>query len=257
MKLKNILCAETFQSKIEEAVRSSYFKRSVSDVNAVGGAEFEISLCKAINSVLPDGYVCLTKKIISEDYKFPEDFMRTVESDAFHPYSASDLFIFDSDNNFLDAISLKTSITKGRPDPFLHNDSKGQIYDQVVQGAEFQKIGQVFIATYSLETTEVNCYYYDQSLEPLVSMFETRTQNHHGDLSYKGFGFKRAVLKVTNKNCKTRKSQSSLNRGVILDGDFIKDVLVPRGIIENPHSFTLNPEEIKLQSINELTLGRR
>ncbi len=258
MKLKDILCAESFRDKIKDAVSSSYFKRSTSDIAAVGGAEFEISLCKAVNSVLPDGYVCLTKAIINEDYKFPKDFMKTdSESNAFHPYSASDLFIFDSDNNFLDAISLKTSIMEGIPKPFLHNDSKGQIYDQVMQGTKFQKIGQVFIATYNLVTTEVNCYYYDQSLEPLVSMFETRTQNLHGDLSYKGFGFRRGVLKITNKNCTTRKSQSSFNRGVILDGDFIKEVLVPNGIFENPHSFTLNPEAVRLQSVNELTLGRR
>jgi len=260
MKLKDILCAEIFQEEVRTALRGSYGKRSISDINAVGGAEFEISLCKAINRVLPDGHVCLTKKAINEDYRFPEDFMKTIESDAFHPYSASDLFVFDADNNFIDAVSLKTAMSEGNPKPFLHNDPNNQVYDLVSSLCKESKaIGQVFIVTYNIKTSEVESYYYDQTVKSLTSVFEDSTENKHGDLIYSGehFGINRQVLKITNRNSTTRKAQSSFNRGVVLDGAFIKDVLVPRGIIENPHSFTLHHEEIKLQSINELTLGRR
>jgi hypothetical protein len=259
MRLQEILCSREFQGEIKSAVAVSYGTKCVSDINAVGGGLFEIELCKSINKLLPPGYVCLTKKAtLSGDYKFPDNFLDTIESDAFHSHSASDLFLFDEDNSFLDAVSLKTAMSDGALKPFLHNDSKGQVHELVsTEGNEF--IGQVFIVTYGKKTNQVETYYFDQSVRALTMPFQEATRNKHGDIIYHGksFGINRQVLKITSRSADTRKAQSSFNRGVVLDGQFIKEVYVPRGIFENPHTFTLQPREIELQSIRELTLGRR
>ena len=259
MKLREILCSGEFQSEVKSAVAVSYGTKCVSDINAVGGGLFEIELCKSINRLLPPGYVCLTKKAATTGaYKFPNKFLDTIESDAFHSHSASDLFLFDENDNFLDAVSLKTAMSEGALKPFLHNDSNGQVHELVsTDGNEF--IGQVFIVTYGKKTNQVETYYFDQSVRDLTNPFHSATRNMHGDIIYHGktFGINRQVLKITSRKTGTRKAQSSFNRGVVLDGQFIKQVYVPRGIFENPHSFTLQPKQIELQSINELTLGRR
>jgi hypothetical protein len=259
MKLQEILCSREFQGEVKSAVAVSYGTKCISDINAVGGGLFEIELCKSVNKLLPPGYVCLTKKAaLSGIYKFPNNFLDTIESDAFHSHSASDLFLFDEENNFLDAVSLKTAMSEGALKPFLHNDSNGQVHELVsTEGNEF--IGQVFIVTYGKKTNQVETYYFDQSVRDLTKPLQDATRNKHGDIVYHGrsFGINRQVLKITSRSGNTRKAQSSFNRGVVLDGQFIKDVYVPRGIFENPHSFTLQPREIELQSIHELTLGRR
>ena len=259
MKLREILCSGEFQREVKSAVAVSYGTKCVSDINAVGGGLFEIELCKSINKLLPPGYVCLTKKAIKTgNYKFPNKFLETIESDAFHSHSASDLFLFDEENSFLDAVSLKTAMSEGALKPFLHNDSNGQVHKLVsTEGNEC--IGQVFIVTYGKDTNQVETYYFDQSVRDLTNPFQSAVRNKHGDIIYHGktFGINRQVLKITSRNTETRKAQSSFNRGVVLDAQFIKQVYVPRGIFENPHSFTLQPREIEVQSINELTLGRR
>ena len=259
MKLREFLCSGAFQGEIRSAVSVSYGTKCVSDINAVGGGLFEIELCKSVNKFLPPGYVCLTKKAaLAGVYKYPSNFLDTIESDAFHSHSASDLFLFDEENNFLDAVSLKTAMSEGAVKPFLHNDSKGQVH-QLVSTEGNESIGQVFIVTYSKKTNQAETYYFDQSVRDLTKLFQSATRSKHGDIIYHGksFGINRQVLKITSRSADTRKAQSSFNRGVVLDGQFIKEVYVPKGIFENPHSFTLQTREIELQSISELTLGRR
>jgi len=262
MKLQDILCSPEFQQEIKNAVAVSYGTKCVSDINAVGGGLFEIELCRSINRLLPLGYVCLTKKAaVNGDYTFPEGFLETIESDAFHSHSASDLFLFNENDEFLDAVSLKSAMTDKRPKPFLHNDPNGQVHQLVSKGAKDSSIGQVFIVTYEKLTNLVETYYFDKTVNDLVSPFglENHAESKHGDFVYHGksHGINRQALKITSRSTNTRKAQSSFNRGVVLDGQFIKDVYVPAGIFDNPHSFALQPREIELQSLNELTLGRR
>lgn len=262
MKLREILCSEKFQDEIESALAVSYGVKCISDINAVGGGLFEIELCKSINRLLPQGFVCLTKKAaVSGNYTFPSGFLETIESDAFHSHSASDLFLFNENDEFLDAVSLKSAMTDKRPKPFLHNDPNGQVHQLVSNGAKNDSIGQVFIVTYEKVTNSVETYYFDKTIGDLIKPFGlgNHVESKHGDFVYHGklHGINRQALKITSRNTNTRKAQSSFNRGVVLDGQFIKDVYVPAGIFGNPHSFTLQPREIELRSLNELTLGRR
>ena len=272
MKLKDILCSEKFQKEIRSAVAVSYGIKCVSDINAAGGALFEIELCKSINRNLPPGYVCLTKKatIKNHNYKFPNNFLDTIESDAFHNYSASDLFLFDEENCFVDALSLKTSMvtpsksaSKPRPRPCLHNDASGQIHSAVFNGKSCGNVGSVFIVTFDARLAEVECYYFDKTIDNILSLMpEHYIEGNHQDISFHGrkaYGGKhdRQVVKLYSRESKTRNKQTSFSRGIFIDGHFIKDVLVPNEVFENPHSFTLQSEEIGLQSINELTFGRR
>jgi hypothetical protein len=270
MKLRDILCSSEFENNIKSAVAVSYGTKCISDINAVGGGLFEIELCKSVNKLLPPGYVCLTKKAtLSGSYKFPDNFLDTIESDAFHGHSASDLFLFNENNEFLDAVSLKTSMVSPskssknpRPKPCLHNDAKGQIHSAIFNRESCGKVGSVFVVTFDTRLAEVECYYFDRTIDDIIHTTpEGYTEGNHQDISFNGKSYgkehRRQVVKVFSRNSKTRKKQTSFSRGIYIDGQFIKKVLVPMGIFENPHSFTLQTREIELQSIRELTLGRR
>ena len=264
---EEIFCSEGTSQIVKESLRSSCLIKFVSDINAAGGAIFELTLCEGLNRLLnQSGNICLTKKAAlnnsTKNLSFPEGFWETIDKDAFHKYSCADLFLFDKQGDFLDAISLKTSIVeKGTSKPFIHNDSKGQIYREIRDGESFPSVGQVFIVTYNKESGKADTFFFDGDLNNIIDLFdEFPEENSSGKLSFRGnsYGIKRQVLTSVPRGGQRKSSsaQSSFNRGVIIDAQFLKDVCAPNKIVKNPHSFTLQQSQIMLESLNKITAGR-
>ena len=265
---KNILCAKDTSQIVKDALTSSYLVKCVSDVNAAGGAIFELTLCEGLNKLLKkSGNICLTKKPAlrgsAKRFSFPKNFWDTIDKDAFHKYSCADLFLFDKNGNFLDAVSLKTSIVrKGASKPYIHNDSMGQIYREIKSETHIPSIGQVFIVTYNKESKKADTFFFDGDLNKIVNLFSGNARQFHssGKMSFKGhsYGIKRQVLTSVprGKQRKGTSAQSSFNRGVIIDGQFLKDVCATKKLVKNPHSFTLQDDEIMIESLRKITAGR-
>lgn len=264
---KDVLCTKGTSQIVKDALRSSCLIKCVSDVNAAGGAIFELTLCEGLNRLLDkSGNICLTKKAALnssiKSLSFPEGFWDTIDKDAFHKYSCADLFLFDKQGVFLDAVSLKTSIVeKGTSKPFIHNDSKGQIYREIRDGEPFPSVGQVFIVTYNKESGKADTFFFDGDLNNIIDLFdEFPEENSSGKLSFRGnsYGIKRQVLTSVPRGSqrKNTSAQSSFNRGVIIDAQFLKDVCAPSEIVKNPHSFTLHQSQIMIESLHKITAGR-
>ena len=49
---KEILCTKDTSQIVKDALTSSYLVKCVSDVNAAGGAIFELTLCEGLNKLL-------------------------------------------------------------------------------------------------------------------------------------------------------------------------------------------------------------
>ena len=264
---KEILCTKATLQIVKEALRSSCMIKFVSDINAAGGAIFELTLCEGLNRLLSQsGNICLTKKAAlnnsAKSLSFPEGFWDTIDKDAFHKYSCADLFLFDKQGDFLDAVSLKTSmVEKGTSKPFIHNDSKGQIYREIREGEPFPSVGQVFIVTYNKESGKAETFFFDGNLNNIIDLFdEFPEENSSGKISFRGhsYGIKRQVLTSVPRGNQRKGSsaQSSFNRGVIVDAQFLKDVCAVEKIVKNPHSFTLQQSQIMIESYDKLTAGR-
>lgn len=261
MNLESVLCDHNFAEALKSAVKASVSVKCVSDVNAAGGALLEIEICQQANRSLPAGYLCLTKpmiKALGNKIRVPNNYWNDITK-TFHQHSRADIFLVKG-KKIIDAVSIKTAIKEGNTKPSVHNDAEGEIHSMIGNGETIPNVGKVFTVTYNTRSGEVNSFFFDGDLNKIIDILPFHHENKSGNFYYKGanYGIGRQVLvsKPRHKAANRNKAQSSFNRGVWIDGQFLKDVCAPKNLVKNPHCFTLQQSQIMVESISKITAGR-
>lgn len=248
---------------LKQAIEESYGIKCISDSNAAGGAICEAKLCSGINRVLrgeDSNLFCVTQKQLDsavkrDDYSpiFPNNrswlqFREDIKK-AFHPYSASDLFLMENNNKnvrFVDAISLKTSFSK-TPTFALHNDASGEVYN-AVNHKEFvcgnAKIGKVLQLNLNTRTAQVGVYYFDKEFPEIIKMFSCFEKNKHDDIVYK-IDKVQGIYIYNRGQSPVGRKQTSFNRGVYLKNKRMVDSLVKDGTLIKMLEFTIDCAKIE------------
>lgn len=225
MKIKDLL---KDKSILEEALITSKRMRMVSDVNAVGGAMFEMAICKSYNK-RSSNYKLLTMRLIenlegNSNYKFDFlpfaaslDDLRSKSKTDHGLLSAADIYLFKKSGRayvLVDAASLKSSIDPKSPTPvYIHNDASNFIYESLRDGANLDHvIGNVIIVM--LRGNDYKVYCFDKNLLTLHNKMVLIHSNKHGDRDY-GIGSTK-IIHSKNRDASTHKKQTSFNRGLLL-----------------------------------------
>tara|TARA_R110000824_G_scaffold234692_1_gene423331 strand:- start:368 stop:1204 length:837 start_codon:yes stop_codon:yes gene_type:complete len=267
------------QDVLKQAIEESYATKCISDSNAAGGAICEAKLCSRINRVLKgedSNLFCITQKQLDSAVKrgnynpiFPNNrnwfqFRKDIKK-AFHPYSASDLFLMEKQNDvvrFVDAISLKTSFSQ-RPTFVVHNDANGEIYN-AVNGQGFMEgaasIGKILQVSLNTKTAGVEVFYFDKQFPDLIEMFHpfdpllgSPPKNKHGDIVYEIENVQ--GVKIFNRGqSPVGRKQTSFNRGVYLKNKRMINSLLKKGALLKMLGFTIDcaaiEEEVDRKILN-------
>jgi len=193
-------------SLVRKAVEESYSMRITEDINAVGGAIFELSIRNGFNAGNDDyklyNFSVLENLVIPEYGEDRVDFgpfastlseLKKKTKQSFGALSAADILLFKVDHTteksrlvLVDVASLKCSIPKdlsekGPSRIALHNDPSGDIHDALSSGEIAGKnIGQIILII--LRREDLRVYHFDGELSSLGSYFEIAETNEYGDL---------------------------------------------------------------------------
>jgi len=237
---------------LEGALSASKRMRMLSDVNGVGGAMFEIAICKSFNNNSSD-YKLFTMRLIENLVQDPNyTFSFSPKASSFSELrekskedrgwlSAADIYLFRKQGShyfLVDAASLKSSIDPKNPTPvYIHNDASNFIHESLRDRTNLDSvIGNVVIVM--LRGNDYKVYYFDKKLSLFDNKMKLICSNKHGDREY-GFG-DRKMIHSKNRNAATHKKQTSFNRGLLLlskrtrkEGEFDRaEELVAAGVFE-------------------------
>jgi hypothetical protein len=201
--------------------------RSNSDIASIGGAVFEAELAKALSD---DEVVTYTQKelstLIDEGYVFdlPVDW-DTIKSEAHtigSPWYACDLFMFTREGVFMDAVSLKTSVTDSNSNVFIVNDNEGTTFRDIEAGHDTY-LGKVLIAIVRPTQGTFTVFYFDGYMSEIYDGL-TPVINGKGNLVYRGkskTGRDVGLVTVTNRNKEVTGKTTSFDRGVTVKPGYL------------------------------------
>lgn len=217
--------------------------RSNSDIASIGGAVFEAELAKAM---CDETHRVYTQKevdnLISNGYTFdlpePWDTIKAESHQIESKWYAVDLFMFTRDDVFVDAVSLKTSVTDSKTNVFIVNDNEGVVFPNLQAGVDTY-LGKVLIAIVRPTQGTFTVFYFDGWVSEIVDGLSpeiNKTQN----LVYKGVsesGRPVGLVNVTNRNKSTNNSTTSFDRGVTVKPGYLPEfaTLVTAGVFDSTH----------------------
>ncbi len=201
--------------------------RSGSDIASIGGAVFEQELALAL---CDHEVVTYTQKelssLIDRGYKFdlpvPWDTIKAESHKIESPWYAVDLFMFTRDDVFLDAVSLKTSVTDSNSNVFIVNDNEGTTFRDIEAGHDTY-LGKVLIAIVRPTQGTFTVFYFDGYMSEIYDGL-TPVINNKGNLIYRGLsktGRDVGLVTVTNRNKEVTGKTTSFDRGVTVKPGYL------------------------------------
>ena len=215
-----------FKTKVGEVDFAPIVKKIVawrltSDIASIGGAVFEAELAKALSD---DEVVTYTQRevdtLIREGYIFdlPVEW-DTIKSESHNiesPWYACDLFMFTRDHVFVDAVSLKTSVTDSKSDVYIVNDNEGVVFPNIEAGVDTY-LGKVLIAIIRPKSGTFTVFYFDGYMSEIYDGL-TPTINSNQNMVFKGkspvSNQEVGLVTVTNRNKEVKGKTTSFDRGV-------------------------------------------